>query len=177
MTSGKREIFKNATISQSAVREVLTFVFTQELLAPSNDVFVVAPWISNVVIFDNRLGQFDSINPEWGKREVRLVEVVVAMACAGARIHVHTRPDQHNKQFRRRIDEAMGDAGTTELLLWKDDDPFLHTKGLLTDRVSIRGSMNLTESGVSINDEAITVSYDPSDVANMRVHFDAYEHG
>ncbi len=177
MTSHKREIFKNATVAQSAVREVLTFVFAQELLAPSNDVFLVAPWISNVVVFDNRLGQFDSINPEWGKREVRLVEVVVAIASAGARVHVHTRPDAHNKQFFRRIDEAMADAGVGGLLLWKDTDPHLHTKGLLTDRVSIRGSMNLTENGVAINDEAISVSYDPADVATMRVHFDSYEHG
>lgn len=177
MTPHKREIFKNATLSQSAVRELLAFVFAQELLAPSRHVFVVAPWISNVVIFDNRLGQFASVNPEWGKREVRLVEVFVAMASAGTNIHIHTRPDMHNRQFRNRIESAMSDAGVTERLLWKDDDSYLHTKGLLTDRVTIRGSMNLTENGVALNDEAITVSYEPPDVAVARVHFDSYEHG
>ena len=177
MTGYKRDIFKNATLSQSAVREVLAFVFAQELLAPSTHVFIVTPWISNVVILDNRLGQFDSINPEWGKRDVRLVEIIVAMASAGAKIHVHTRPDAHNKHFRRRIDEAMGDAGVSERLLWRDDDPYLHTKGLLTGRVAIRGSMNLTENGVALLDETVTVSYDPADIAETRVHFDSYEHG
>ncbi len=177
MTGYKRDIFKNATLSQSAVREVLAFVFAQELLAPSTHVFIVTPWISNVVILDNRLGQFDSINPEWGKRDVRLVEIIVAMASAGAKIHVHTRPDAHNKHFRRRIDEAMSDAGVSERLLWRDDDPYLHTKGLLTERVAIRGSMNLTENGVALLDETITVSYDPADIAETRVHFDSYEHG
>lgn len=177
MTGYKREIFKNATVSQSAVREVLAFVFAQELLSPSRNVFFVTPWISNIVIFDNRLGQFDSINPEWGKREVRLVEIIVAMATAGAMIHVHTRPDAHNKHFRWRIEEAMADAGVAERLLWKDNDPYLHTKGLLTDRISIRGSMNLTENGIALNDEAITLSYEPADIANTRVHFDSYEHG
>lgn len=176
MTSLRRDIFKNATVSQSAVRELLSFVFAQELLAPSKHVFFVAPWISNVAVFDNRLGQFDSLNPEWGKRDVRLVEVMVAMASGGAAIHIHTRPDAHNKHFRMRIEEAMTDAGTADLLRWKNDDPHLHTKGILTDRVSIRGSMNLTENGVAINDELITVSYDPADVAAMRVHFDSYEH-
>lgn len=177
MIGYKREIFKNATVAQSAARDVLAFVFTQELLAPSKHVFIVAPWISNIVVLDNRLGQFDSINPEWGKRDVRLVEIVVAMASAGAKVHIHTRPDSHNKHFRRRIEEAMIDAGVSEMLLWKDTNPYLHTKGLLTDRVAIRGSMNLTENGVAFNDEAITVSYDPTDVAETRVHFDLYEHG
>lgn len=177
MTGYKREIFKNATVSQSAVRELLAFVFAQELLAPSRHVFFVTPWISNIAIFDNRLGQFDSINPEWGKREVRLVEIIVAMASAGVMIHIHTRPDAHNKQFRWRIEEAMANAGVAERLLWKDNDPYLHTKGLLTDRISIRGSMNFTENGIALNDEAITLSYDPADIANTRVHFDSYEHG
>ncbi|MDM4769075.1 phospholipase D-like domain-containing protein DpdK [Solimonas sp. SE-A11] len=177
MTSYKREVFKNASVSQSAVREVLTFLFAQELLAPSRHVYFVAPWISNIVIFDNRLGQFDSINPEWGKREVRLAEVMVAMAAAGAQLHVHTRPDNHNRVFCWKLKEAMSDAGLGDRLAWKDDDPHLHTKGLLTDRVVILGSMNLTEKGVGINDEAITVSYDPEDVAKSRVHFDTYEHG
>ncbi|NNU44774.1 hypothetical protein [Ramlibacter montanisoli] len=51
-----RKIFKNATTSQSAVHEALAFVFTQELLLPSEHVFIVAPWISNIPILDNRQG-------------------------------------------------------------------------------------------------------------------------
>lgn len=176
MSGYKREIFKNATVAQSAARDVLAFVFAQELLAPSKDIFIVAPWISNIVVLDNRLGQFDSINPEWGKRDLRLVEIIVAIASAGAKVHIHTRPDAHNKQFRRRIEDAMVDAGVSEMLHWADTNPYLHTKGLLTDRVAIRGSMNLTENGVAFNDEAITVSYDLADVAETRVHFDLYEH-
>jgi phosphatidylserine/phosphatidylglycerophosphate/cardiolipin synthase-like enzyme len=174
--NGKRKIFKSATTSQNAAREVLAFVFAQELLSPSRDVFVVAPWISNVMLFDNSLGQFATINPEWGRREVRLVEVIVAMASNGTRIHVHTRPEQHNKQFEWRIKEAMTDGGVAERLIWKAD-ALLHSKGLLTERVYIDGSMNLTESGVALNDETITISYDPVDVAAARVHFESYEHG
>ena len=67
--SGTRKIFKSAVTSQHAVREVLSMVFAQELLAPSREVFIVAPWISNIVIFDSRLGQYATLNPEWAKRE------------------------------------------------------------------------------------------------------------
>lgn len=172
----KRKIFKSATASQNAVREVLTLVFAQELMSPSRDLFLVAPWISNIVVFDNRLGQFSTINPEWGRREIRLTEVIVAVGSHGTKVHVHTRPEVHNKQFEWRIKEAMSDAGVGDRLLWQSD-ALLHTKGLLTDWVCIDGSMNLTESGVALNDEMVTISYDPADVSAARVHFESYEHG
>ncbi len=81
--SGTRKIYKGAVTSQHAVREVLTMVFAQELLAPSKEVFIVAPWISNIVVFDSQIGQYATLNPEWAKREIRLVEVLVAIAANG----------------------------------------------------------------------------------------------
>lgn len=173
--STSRKIFKSAVTSQHAVREVLTMVFAQELLAPSKEVFIVAPWISNIVIFDSQLGQYATLNPEWAKREIRLVEVLVAIAANGSALHIHTRPDDHNKAFKRRIQEALGDAGLANQLQWSDRNALLHTKGVWTDRVLIDGSMNLTESGVGLNDEAVTVSFDPEQVAAARVHFQLYE--
>ncbi len=172
--SGTRKIFKSAVTSQHAAREVLSMLFAQELLAPSREVFIVAPWISNVVIFDGRLGQFATLNPEWDKREVRLVEVLVSIAANGTVLHIHTRPDDHNKGFRRRITEAMTDAGLQDQMRWSDKNANLHTKGVLTDRVLLDGSMNLTESGVALNDEAVTVSFVPEQVAAARVHFELY---
>lgn len=173
--STTRKIFKSAITSQNAVREVLTMVFAQELLAPSKEVFIVAPWISNVLIFDSQLGQYATLNPEWAKREIRLVEVMVAIAANGTELHIHTRPDDHNKVFKRRIQEALDDAGVSDQLSWSDRNALLHTKGILTDRVLIDGSMNLTESGVALNDESVTVSFEPQEVAAARIHFQLYE--
>lgn len=173
--SATRKIFKSASTSQNAVREVLTMVFAQELLAPSKEVFIVAPWISNIVIFDSQLGQYATLNPEWAKREIRLVEVLVATAANGTCLHIHTRPDDHNKAFKRRIQEALEDAGLSDLLCWSDRNALLHTKGVWTNKVLIDGSMNLTESGVALNDEAVTVSFEPEQVAAARIHFQLYE--
>lgn len=173
--SGTRKIFKSAVTSQHAVREVLSIVFAQELLVPSREVFIVAPWISNIVVFDSRLGQYATLNPEWAKREIRLVEVLVAVAANGTALHIHTRPDEHNKTFKGRIIDAMADAGLQDQLRWSDKNAQLHTKGVLTDRVLIDGSMNLTESGVSINDESVTVSFEPEQIAGARMHFEIYE--
>lgn len=173
--STTRKIFKSAVTSQHAVRELLTMVFAQELLAPSKKMFIVAPWISNIVIFDSQLGQYATLNPDWAKREIRLVEVLVAIAANGTPLHIHTRPDDHNKGFKRRIFEALGDGGLSDRLHWSDRNALLHTKGVLTDRVLIDGSMNLTESGVALNDEAVTVSFEPKQVAAARIHFEFYE--
>lgn len=173
--SATRKIFKSAVTSQHAVREVLTMVFAQELLAPSKEVFIVAPWISNIVIFDSQLGQYATLNPEWAKREIRLVEVLVAIAANGTSLHIHTRPDDHNRSFKRRIQEALEDAGLSDLLCWSDRNALLHTKGVWTNRVLIDGSMNLTESGVALNDEDVTVSFEPEQVAAARIHFQLYE--
>ncbi len=173
--SGTRKIYKGAVTSQHAVREVLTMVFAQELLAPSREVFIVAPWISNVVIFDSQIGQYATLNPEWGKREIRLVDVLVSIVSNGTKLSIHTRPDDHNRIFKRRIQEAFGDAGLLDQLHWTDSNSLLHTKGIWTDRVLIDGSMNLTENGVSLNEEVVTVSFDSEQIAAARVHFELYE--
>jgi phosphatidylserine/phosphatidylglycerophosphate/cardiolipin synthase-like enzyme len=168
-----RRIFKSSTALQGAIQEVLVFAFCQELLAPSSKLFLVAPWISNIVVFDNRLGQFSALNPDWAKRDVRLTDVLLVAAANGTRIHVLTRPDVHNQQMERRLKGAMSDAGLGQLLEWKVI-PLLHSKGLLGDRFYLDGSMNLTESGVHLNDETIAVSYDESVIAQARVHFEDY---
>lgn len=170
-----RKIYKSAVTSQHAVREVLSMVFAQELLAPSRNVFIVAPWISNIVVFDSRVGQYATLNPGWAKREIRLVDVLVAVAANGTALHIHTRPDDHNKAFKRRIFEAMTDAGLLDHLRWSDKNGQLHTKGVLTDWALVDGSMNLTVSGVALNEEAVTVSFEPEQIAAARMHFELYE--
>lgn len=169
-----RKIFKNASSAQHAIRDVLAMIFTQELLVPSREIFVVAPWISNIVIFDNRIGQFDALNPEWGKREIRLVDVVIALASGGTRVLFHTRTDSHNRIFQGQLLQAASDAGVSDSYLWTQR-AHLHTKGLLTDTVLLEGSMNLTERGVGLNDEAMNVCFDPDQIAAARIHFVSYE--
>lgn len=171
-----RHIYKSATTAQHAVRDVLTALFARELIMPSDELFLVEPWISNIVIIDNREGTFDTLNPGWGKREVRLAEVLANLAAGGTRIHVVVRPDPHNQRFLGLLEEAMLDAGCA-------DDARrtvrqlaeLHTKGLLFGRqVLLKGSMNLTENGVSFNDEQVSVIFDGKAIADAHVHFDSY---
>jgi len=168
-----RYIYKSVTSSQHAVRDVLAALFTQELLVRSEEIVLVQPWISNVVILDNRSGSFDTLNPEWGKREVRLAEVLATLAAGGTRIHVVVRPDPHNKRFKSQLEDAMLDSGAGDRCTFYQIAD-LHTKGILCSHALLSGSMNLTENGVGVLDEHVSVTFDPQAIAAARVHFDSY---
>ena len=95
-----RRIFKSAVTSQSLIRELLQLILLGELMAPSGQrVWFVSPWISNVDIFDNRAGGFNAVNPEWGARQIRLVEVAVELMVRGCPLGVATSLDDHNVAF------------------------------------------------------------------------------
>lgn len=170
----ERQIFKSATTAPTAVRDALGLCFAQELLVPSPRVILVAPWISNIVIFDNRMGQYDGLNPGWDRREIRLIDVLVAIACNRTVLDVRVRTDAHNQLFKPKLFSALGDAGVKDQCFWTESS-VLHTKSLLTDHVVIGGSMNFTENGIALNAEAVTISFDPHKVAQAHTELD--EHG
>jgi hypothetical protein len=74
-------------------------MFVAEVLQPGEEIWLVSPWISNVVLIDNRAGSFDALNPEWGRREIRLADVLVTLMNQGAQVHIVTRGEASNNAF------------------------------------------------------------------------------
>jgi hypothetical protein len=171
-----RKIFKNATTSHTAVHDALAFVFAQELLLPSQHVFVVAPWISNIPILDNRKGSFMALNPEWPRTDIHLAQVLTTLATCGTRLHIHVGIDSHNRYFESKLNEALADAGVPGQCQWTAHR-HLHTKGILTDQVLVSGSMNITRNGIRLLDESVDISFAPEIVGAARAHFESYEQG
>lgn len=167
-----RQIFKSATSAPKAAQDVLTLVFAHELCVPSEMLYLVTPWISNIVVFDNKLGEYEGLNPEWTLRDIRLIDVLVALASNGTRLVIRVRPDVHNKTFHTRLFSALRDAGLQDLCHWTESQA-LHTKGLLTDHVLLSGSMNFTERGIAVNDESLTVSFDARQLAQAKLEFES----
>jgi hypothetical protein len=168
-----RRIFKTAITNQNVVREVLQLMFVSELLAQGEETWLVSPWISNIVLLDNRAGGFDVINPEWRRREIRLVDVAVQILSAGGRVTVVSRPDEHNKRFLFRLAEAAREAGVDDLLTLIERD-HLHTKGILTHHGLLLGSMNITYNGLELNDEFVEYDTDRASLTSARLAFDSY---
>lgn len=174
MSFSSRRIFKSVATSQNLVRELLQVMLLGESIAPGEQrAWLVSPWISNVVLFDNRAGGFSSINPEWGAREVRLAEVALHLMARGARLGIATSLDTHNDGFLNALKAGADEAGLSEKLTIVKRE-HLHVKGILLGRGLLTGSMNLTYRGLELNDETVVYDTDPKTLAEARLNFESY---
>lgn len=168
-----RRIFKSQTTGVETIKELLQTMFVAELVKPGDEIWIVSPWISNVVLIDNRSGNFDALNPEWGRREIRLADVLTTLMSFGSKVNVVTRNESSNDSFRTRITELAVENDLQDFLSICIHDQ-LHTKGILLTRCLLMGSMNLTYNGMTMNDEWIEFSLDPVDLSRTRLEFTRY---
>lgn len=174
MSFETRRIFKSAVTSQKLIRELLQMIFLGELLAPGGErAWLVSPWISNVVLFDNRASGFGSINPEWGSREIRLVEVLTDVMVRGTALGIATSLDGHNDPLLDALATAADEAGLTDKLCIVRRQ-HLHIKGVLLKRGLLTGSMNLTYNGLELNDEMVVYDTTSKTLAEARINFESY---
>ncbi|TIW73649.1 MAG: phosphatidylserine/phosphatidylglycerophosphate/cardiolipin synthase family protein [Mesorhizobium sp.] len=174
MTFETRRIFKSAVTSQNLIRELLQLMFLGELLAPGGErAWLVSPWISNIILFDNRAGGFGTVNPEWGNREIRLIEVVTDMMARGTALGIATSLDDHNDPLIEALMMAADEAGLANKLSIVRRE-HLHIKGVLLKRGLLTGSMNLTYSGLELNDEMVVYDTIPKTLAEARINFESY---
>ncbi|ONN70917.1 phospholipase D-like domain-containing protein DpdK [Pseudomonas oryzihabitans] len=173
MTAQYRRVFKNQQTGSATIRELLQSMFVGEMLGTGNRIWIVSPWISNIVLIDNRSGNFDSLNPEWGRREVRLADILIDLMARGAEVVIVTRDLETNTPFLNRLHESSAMHSTGGQLIVQLD-PLLHTKGILLSHSLLIGSMNLTYNGLEMNDEWIQFSIDSNDIATTRLEFAKY---
>lgn len=167
-----RQIFKGRGKAEREAEALLQSVLLAELISPSEIVWLISPWVSDVTILDNRTGAYAGVEPTWSRRGISLVEALTALLRRGTKLVVATRPDAHNDRFVDRLNAAARATGTGgNLLIHQDDRERLHEKGLVGDDYYISGSMNFTESGIRLHDEAVKIDIDAQAVAQARVHF------
>ncbi len=65
----QRQIFLHGPLGQRHLREVLSGIMTGLFMAPER-IWLVSPWVSDFPVLDNKTGDWDSLNPSWGKREI-----------------------------------------------------------------------------------------------------------
>lgn len=170
--SPTRHIHKSSWRCQDEVRELLQATFVSELLAPSQCLWLVSPWISDIPIIDNRTGAFDALDPNWGPRVVRLAEVLGLCLRQGTTVVLATRPVDHNRPFVGQVQAAVRELESPDSLVVRESED-LHEKGLLSNDFYLSGSMNLTYGGVELLEE--TVKYDTSDAVVANAHLIYFE--
>lgn len=152
MSLETRRIFNHSDSSPKILQELFHNIFISEFLDPSDEIWIVSPWISNIEIFDNRGGAFTTLCPDWQGLSVRLNNVLIRSMTSRTKVNVVANDTTHNAPFFFRLDQRARDFGLSGSLNLIQRST-LHTKGIFTRHGSLTGSMNITYSGVNINDE------------------------
>ncbi|MEV6416165.1 phospholipase D-like domain-containing protein DpdK [Kribbella sp. NPDC051718] len=151
------------------LNDVLQNLLITELLVPSTQLWVLSPWISDIVVIDNAAGQFRSMLPGMPARPIRFTEVLIELARRGSSVRVVMRQDDRNFVVRQRLTDATGLGPRPSVLIREN----LHDKGLVGDVFLVQGSMNFTFFGQAVNEESVTVTSDPDQIARARVEYEA----
>jgi hypothetical protein len=169
-----RRIFKRKNTSQFEVKDLLEFIFLGELISTGQYLYIVSPWISNIPILDNSLGQFSYLDPNWPKSKIRLKDVLIRLMNQGQKVHiVYLNKDKSLDQneydstsiFISDLKDTSSNYGLDDKLHVKHT-PNLHTKGLLTEKNFLSGSMNFTYNGLDFWDESITFETNLESISN-----------
>jgi len=148
--------------------DLLQSIFTAELLMPSQELWLVSPWISDIAVIDNRTGEFNTIVPEWDRVPIRLSQVLCYLANTSAQINIATRDDEHSQPFFAAMkDYVCKRTGPIRLL----KAPLLHEKGLLARDFYLSGSFNFTYYGITLNEEKAYFHIDKAIVAENYIAF------
>lgn len=146
------DVWSNAANSQ--LRDLLSSALSCALMridwSGQRVVYVCSPWISDFPAFDNRYGQFDELVPRCrGTNRIRLADILITFA-ERTQVRVISKATEATRQFLASRDFSR--AGVDVRMA----DETLHEKGLLTPDFYLEGSMNLTYSGVHINQEKVS---------------------
>ncbi len=168
-SSEQRNTFTTQATSRAEIREMLEGIFVAELLVPSDSLWLVSPWITDIDILDNRAGQFSSLVPTWGLRRIRLSEIF-AHIMERSNVYIVARPDAHNDSFLQKMRDLSraSDSPSNLRVVIRD---MLHLKGLLGQDYYLKGSMNLTYNGVEVNHEGVSLDRSSIAIAEARIHF------
>jgi phosphatidylserine/phosphatidylglycerophosphate/cardiolipin synthase-like enzyme len=145
------------------VNEILSTALVSELIQPSAHLWLVSPWVSDIIVLDNRDEHLEAVLGQDYVRTLYLSEVLAMIVSGGCRLHVAVRPDDHNTTFLGRLERVL----SRPFDLHRGED--LHEKTLCGGEWLITGSMNFTWRGLEVNDEAVMYSVDRELAAQTRL--------
>lgn len=164
-----RTIRKSQTYSSTEAASLLANLFAAELIAPSECIWLVTPWISNIPILDNEVGSYDPLS-RWGPRSVRLAEVLATLASYGSSVVIATTADQHNDEFIAQLKGRALELGVvSKVHIVCDPAKLLHEKAITADDYAVVGSMNITWYGVNVREEYLELRTEEDFVARARL--------
>jgi hypothetical protein len=164
-----RVIRKSQTRSSTEAASLLANLFTAELISPSECVWLVSPWISDIQILNNETGSLEPLN-RWGPRSIRLAEVLATLASGGSSVVIGTTADAHNDEFIGHLSARAAELGAgNKVRITRDPANLLHEKAITGDDYAVVGSMNITWYGVNLREEYLELRTEEDFVARARL--------
>lgn len=151
---------------RQALADVLSSCLLTEMLVPSQPLWLISAWISDVEIIDNAGGAFEALAPDWPRGAVRLSAVLARIVELGGSVFVGVCDDTHNEAFVERLKVIHRSA--PQRVRWAIAAE-LHQKCLCGERFALRGSMNVTWNGLNANEEQMTLTTTPAEVRRLRL--------
>jgi phosphatidylserine/phosphatidylglycerophosphate/cardiolipin synthase-like enzyme len=148
------------------IDRLLSDVLLSELLNPSEDLWLMSPWISDIEVLDNTGGTYDAAFSDPLNRAYSFAEVLGLLTKAGSRLRVVTLPGK-SLQFLEHL-QYQADASNLRIIR---DEKIYHEKTFCGDDWQITGSMNYTHHGMHRNDERSRYLLDKTAAALTRVEF------
>lgn len=162
----QRQIFLHGPLGQRQFREVFGGQLIGLIIKPEL-IWLVSPWLSDFMLLDNRSGDWDALEPTWGSREIGFIEVLARAINGGCQLRIVTRNDSKNKSFISQLKNRLDSRADFKLLM---SEP-VHTKGFLTRKFFLKGSMNYTFSGVNRNDEHLILTSNKNVISEAIIEF------
>ena len=140
------------------VRDFLSSMFSTLLLKRDHEkpIYLISPWISDFLIFDNKFSQFQDLfrnQPQVAEElEIKFSDILLELS-ANHSIRVITSDETSSKTFLDKID------GSNNIEIRKQSPQMDHQKAFLSELFYFEGSMNFTYYGVYRNKEKITCNH------------------
>lgn len=161
-----RQFLQTAADARNSARELLQLIFASELLMPSRCLWIVSPWLRDVPVLDNSTGSFLFLCPDFPRTAVRLSRVLRELVDRGTTVVIATRADAGNRQV---VDGLQGISRAEAVIFHERSE--LHAKGIVGDRYSLLGSMNLTFNGLERLTEMLVFQNERGGVEQLRLAF------
>ena len=167
MTTAQRTI-RTRPRNGLAITDVMTSLMVAELMDPSEELWLVTGWVSDIPVVENEGGQFDGLGLNLSGGSLSLADVLVHLLSRGTTVHIAVRDDPHNRQFVERVQRRYAGPRLAVYI-----SPDLHEKLMCGHAWLLKGSMNFTWNGVARNEESIDLVVDAVQAARQRLELHA----
>lgn len=133
-----------------SLKDCLSTLLSLEIIEPSQEIYLISPFLSNTPIMDNRFKQYSDLLPIVEGNFIYLSDIIKTLAWKKVKIRIICNPERkETKDFLKLL------GSDVEIRELKNN----HEKGLVTSNFYIHGSMNFTYSGININGENVRVTF------------------